>query len=178
MCQRKSEQESRKAVGAEDGELPCSAMIASIVAQIASKHRESLMKVFISHSHADSALAGWVTSALRKDGLEVFDPDTDLLPGDNWAERVAKALEESEAMVVLLTPDAINSPYVRREIEYALGMKRYSNRLIPVTVGAREQLPPDSIPWIVRHMPWVELEDRAGGFPEVKPIADAILSHA
>ncbi len=136
------------------------------------------MKVFISHSHVDSALAGWVSRALRSDGLEVFDPGADLLPGDNWAARVAKALEESEAMVVLLTPDAVNSPYVRREMEYALGVKRYSNRLIPVTVGARERLPSDSIPWIVRHMPWVELEDHEGGFPEVKPIADAILSHA
>ena len=81
-------------------------------------------------------------------------------------------------MVVLLTPAAVESPYVRREMEYALGAKRYSNRLIPVTFGAREQLEEDSVPWIIRHMPWVELEDREGGFPEVKPITDAILNHA
>ena len=136
------------------------------------------VKVFISHSHADSELAAWVSKSLRNGGLEVFDPDADLLPGDNWAEKVAKALEESEAMVVLLTPDAVNSPYVRREMEYALGGKRYSNRLIPVTVGARERLPSDSVPWIVRQMPWVELEAGEGKFPEVKPIADAILANA
>ena len=136
------------------------------------------MKVFISHSHTDSALAARVSEALRDDGLEVWDPDADVLPGDNWAEKVAQALRESQAMVVLLTPAAVDSPYVRRDMEYALGAKRYSNRLIPVAVGAREQLPADSIPWIVRHMPWVELEDSESGFPEVKPIAEAILSHA
>ena len=136
------------------------------------------MKVFISHSHKDSALAARISRALRKDGLEVWDPDADVFPGDNWAEKAARALEESHAMVLLLTPAAVNSPYVRREIEYALGAKRYSNRLIPVAIGAREELPADSIPWIVRRMPWVELEDCESGFPEVKPIAEAILSHA
>ena len=62
----------------------------------------------------------------------MWDTDLDVLPADNWAAAVDRELEESEAMVFLLTADAINSPNVRREIEYALGAKRYSNRLIPV----------------------------------------------
>ena len=68
------------------------------------------MKVFVSHSHADSELAARVSKALRNEGLDVWDPDLNLLPGDNWAAEVARAREESDAMVVLLTPDAINSP--------------------------------------------------------------------
>ena len=91
---------------------------------------------------------------------------------------MGRALEESEAMVVLLTPGAINTPNVRREIEYALGAKRYSNRLIPVAVGDRAQLPPHEIPWIVRRLPWVGLHDRESGDPDVESIADAIRSHA
>ena len=71
------------------------------------------VKVFVSHSHADSELAARVSKALRNEGLDVWDPDLNLLPGDNWAAEVARALEESDAMVVLLTPDAINSPWVR-----------------------------------------------------------------
>ena len=108
----------------------------------------------------------------------MWDTDLDVLPGDNWAAEVGRALEESEAMVVLLTADAINSPNVKREIEYALGAKRYSNRLIPVAVGDRERLPTHEIPWIVRRLPWVELRDRESGDLDVKSIADAIRSHA
>ena len=81
-------------------------------------------------------------------------------------------------MVVLLTPDAIDSGWVLREIEYALGTKNYSNRLIPVVVGDRNRLPDTGIPWIVRRMPWIELREGQGGLPEVKPIADAIRSAA
>lgn len=136
------------------------------------------MKVFVSHSHADSELAARVSKALRNEGLEVWDSDLDLLPGDNWAAEVARALEESDAMVVLMTEDALNSPWVRREMEYALGAKRYSNRLIPVAVGDRESIPAHDVPWIVRRLPWVELEDRGQVPAGVERIVDAIRSHA
>ena len=136
------------------------------------------MKVFLSHSHADAPLAARVSKALRRSGLEVWDPDLNLLPGDNWAAEVGRALEESEAMVVLLTPAAIHSPDVRRNIEYALGARNYSNRLIPVVVGDPEQLSAKEIPWIVRRMPWVGLRGHESGDPEVQPIADAIRGHS
>ena len=99
------------------------------------------MKVFISYAQQDAALAGRVAEALQGDGLEVWNAERNLLPGDNWAAEVGRALEESEAMVVLLTPEAIGSRWVMREMDYALGAKNYRNRLIPVVVGDREGLP-------------------------------------
>lgn len=136
------------------------------------------MKVFVSHSHADSELAARVSKALRNEGLEVWNSDLDLLPGDNWAAEVARAMEESEAMVVLMTAGALSSPWVRREMEYALGAKRYSNRLIPVAVGDRESIPVHDVPWIIRRLPWVELEDGGQVPAGVERVADAIRSHA
>ena len=136
------------------------------------------MKVFLSHSHADASLAARVSNALERNGMQVWDPDRDLLPGDNWAGEVGRALEESQAMVVLLTPAAVASPYVRRDIEYALGAKNYRNRLIPVVVGDPDTFPANEMPWIVRRMPWVGLEDAESDFPKVEPIADAILGRA
>jgi hypothetical protein len=135
------------------------------------------VKVLVSHSHADAELAARISVALRNEGLEMWNPDLNLLPGDNWAAEVARALEKSDAMVVLLTPDAISSPWVRREMEYALGAKRYSNRLIPVAIGDRARIPSHDVPWIVRQLPWVELEDREQGPARVERIADAIRSH-
>lgn len=132
------------------------------------------MKVFLSHSHTDAPLATRVSEALQKKGLDVWDPDVDLLPGDNWAAKVARALEESQAMVVLLTPNAVHSSYVRREMVYALGEKRFSNRLIPVFVGDRARLSTQDIPWIVRRLPSVELNDPGNEDTQIDRIADAI----
>ena len=136
------------------------------------------MKVFLNYVHDDAALADRVRKALADSGLVVTHPDRDHLPGDNWAGEVARALEESEAMVVLLTPAAASSPDIKRNIEYALGAKNYSNRLIPVVVGGREHFPAAEMPWIVRRMPWFELDDTETELPKVEPIAEAILSHA
>ena len=136
------------------------------------------MKVLLSHAHTDTPLASRVSEALREKGLEVRDPELDLLPGDNWAAVVARALEESQAMVVLLTPDAVGSAHVRREMEYALGAKRYSNRLIPVAIRDRTRLPTSEIPWIVRRVPCLHLDDRRGGEAQFDLIASAVRGHA
>ena len=136
------------------------------------------MQVFISYSQSDSSLAARVSEELRKSGLEVWDAQVNLLPGDNWAAKVGRALEESDAMVVLLTPNSISSPHVKAEMAFALGSKSYSNRLIPVAVGGRERLPQGEVPWIVRRLHWVDLPNPESGIPEVKYIADALRSAA
>ena len=131
------------------------------------------MKVFLSHSRADAPLAARVCEGLRREGMEVRHPDLHL-PGDNWAANVGRALEESEAMVVLLTPAAVDSRQVMREIEYALGARNYGNRLVPVAVGDPGRIS-GSVPWIVRRMRWARLDDDGCGVPDVRPIADAVL---
>jgi hypothetical protein len=105
------------------------------------------MKVFISHSHSDVKLARQVASTLRSEGFQVWD-DSQILPGENWGEGLSKALEESDAMVVLLTPSSVRSPYVSSEVGYALGRQEYKGRLIPVIADPAGQLGPDEIPWV------------------------------
>ena len=137
------------------------------------------MKVFLSHSHADAPLAAKVTEALRTRGLDVWDPDAQLLPGDNWAAEIARALEQSQAMVVLLTPQAVQSKHVMREMEYALGAKSYSHRLIPVVVGDRShEFPNTKSHGSFVAFPWLRLNDAGGGDAEVERIASAIRSPA
>jgi hypothetical protein len=117
------------------------------------------MKVFISYSYADEMLARKVTKALEQAGLDVWDAEREISPGDNWAKKIAEGLDESEAMVVLLTPTAIHSKILRREIDYALGKKSFDNRLIPVLVGSPEKFPEDGIPWILRRLNMINLPE-------------------
>lgn len=115
------------------------------------------MKVFISHSHESKGLAKKVSEALKHAGLEVWNGEQEILPGDNWAEKVGQALESSQAMVVLLTPEALNSQSVLRDIEYALGRKTFNKRLIPVIVGSEEDISLQKLPWILRHLNVIKL---------------------
>lgn len=118
------------------------------------------MKVFISHTQKDTDLARKVAAVLKEAGLDAWFDANEILPGENWAEKISEALKESEAMVVLLTPEALESNNVRREIDYALGEKTYDKRLIPVIVGNPEEMPSEKIPWILRRLRLINLPEQ------------------
>jgi len=135
------------------------------------------MKVFISHSQETSALAKKVSEALRLAGLDVWS-DQEILPGDNWAEKIGQALESAQAMVVLLTPDALNSPNVLWDIEYALGRKTFHKRLIPVLVGSEGSIPPQKLPWILKHLDVIKLPAYGKQEEGIERIAQALQAVA
>jgi hypothetical protein len=114
------------------------------------------MKVFISHSQETDALAKTLGEELKRAGMDVWS-DEEILPGDNWAEKVGQALESSQAMVALLTPAALSSPRVLQDIEFALGRKTFNKRLIPVFVGSAEESTPQGFPWILKHLNMIQL---------------------
>src|SRR6266478_3495331 len=106
------------------------------------------MKIFLSHAHSDNTLALELAKHLRKKGFEVFNPEEDVAPGDNWALRVGNSLQESEFIVFLLTPGASENEWLRKEIEFALGSKRHENRVFSVFVGPTLEIGAD-MPWIL-----------------------------
>jgi hypothetical protein len=99
------------------------------------------MKVFLSYATQDRAPVRKIATILRNAGLDVWDFATDILPGDNWAAKIQSALESSDAMVAFISPEALSSGIVSREIEYALGSKHFSGRLIPVTLKTTKEAP-------------------------------------
>jgi hypothetical protein len=128
------------------------------------------MRIFFSYAALDRDFAKDIASQLSEEGYDVSYPDQDLSAGDNWSLKIGEALRDSKAMVVLLTPESVESEWVRREIEYALGSKNYKGRLITVLVR-----PTENIPWILRKFPMI----RAGrnSVETSKRIAEA-LRHA
>lgn len=119
------------------------------------------MKVFISYVNEDRDLARKLSRSLEDAGFEVWLDESHILPGDNWAEKVSQALNDSQAMVVLVSPAAMESKWVRHEIEFALGAKEYSGRLVPVFVGPRNSIPEERLPWILRRLKGIEWTDQA-----------------
>ncbi|HMV46359.1 MAG TPA: toll/interleukin-1 receptor domain-containing protein [Blastocatellia bacterium] len=132
------------------------------------------MQVFISHSGKEPRLARRLATILRQAGFRVWDAYSNLYPGDNWAKLTAQALEESQAMVVLLTPESLESRWVQSEIEYALGNKNYAWRLIPVLVGDPKQFQKDQIPWILQELQMVILPEPENGDAELAQVVEVL----
>jgi hypothetical protein len=80
--------------------------------------------VFISYSTRNAAEAQAVCTRLEQSGLRCWIAPRDLLPGAKWSEGVIDGLDQSRAMLVILSREANDSPQVQREAERALSKVR------------------------------------------------------
>jgi TIR domain len=123
------------------------------------------MKIYISHARKDSNLARQLAKELESRDLHVFLPETLVGPGDNWAEKIGEALDRSDFMVFLLTPGALEADWQRKDVEYALGAKKYEGHVFSVLVGLPLKAGKD-VPWILLKQPHRRVES-ARKFGEV-----------
>lgn len=103
-----------------------------------------LYKAFVSYSHAaDGELAPKLQSALHKFGkpwykiraLRIFRDKTNLSLTPNLWPSIQKALDESEYFLLLASPEAASSDWVKEEIDYWLDNKSSEKILIILTSG-------------------------------------------
>src|SRR6476660_6250763 len=80
--------------------------------------------LFISHASADDAFVADLRKALEDLKFPVWVDSRNLRAGGKLAPEIAKAIEEAEQFLVVLSPNTVNSPWVRREIAQALKVER------------------------------------------------------
>lgn len=76
--------------------------------------------VFVSYKRENRAVALELKQAIETAGIEAW-MDDELRAGDNWREEIDRAIRESFALVVVMTPAATASPYVTYEWACAWG---------------------------------------------------------
>lgn len=113
------------------------------------------MSVFISHSNEDQKFVNELRALLGRGGLEVWNPDVEVLPGDNWLLETGAALEKADGLIFVFSKASLASLSTRRAVQYALVNRRFEGRLISVLMGDGLK-----IPWILKRMPIVNAVDR------------------
>ena len=89
-------------------------------------------EVFLSHSAADRRLADQIAQTLRRHGISVWYSATNILGAQQWHDEIGAALRRCDWLVVVLTEEAVQSLWVKRELCYALQQRRYLDRITPV----------------------------------------------
>lgn len=121
------------------------------------------MDVFLSYAHEDRELAEELADRLAIEGIKVWVADRELYPGDNWPLEVGKALQRSDAMIVMLSPAYVSSPRLQNEYSYALGAANYRQRVIPVIARSGED-----VPWMLDRLGVIKADrNRERAFKEV-----------
>jgi TIR domain len=91
-------------------------------------------EVFLSHAHQDEAVALALAADLRRHDVPVWLSERHITPSRRWLEEIGQALDRCDWFVIVLTPAAVTSLWVQREVYFALEQKRYGGRIVPLLV--------------------------------------------
>jgi hypothetical protein len=90
-------------------------------------------QIFICHAHQDLEFARQLSNDLQKHKWQTWIAKDNILPGEKWAEAIDRGLEESAFFLLILTPDAVNSYWVKKETYAAMGLEGEGKlRLFPL----------------------------------------------
>lgn len=135
--------------------------------------------VYISYNTRDLPFVENLYDRLSQAGLNPWLDRRALVAGDKWRERIAEAVATAYAVVVVLSPNAAASEYVRADIDNA---RKVGLRIIPVLMAdvAPDDNPLADTQWLnfrdAQHYPWDDLinlleRERSNLQPRIDPDA-------
>jgi hypothetical protein len=103
-------------------------------------------QIFISYSRKDIAFARKLAGDLEKAGYDVWWDLTDLRGGDDWPRVIPAAIETSQYVIVVLSPNSAVSDWVAKEYTQALDLRK---KIIPI------MLKPSRVPFALNTINYV-----------------------
>jgi hypothetical protein len=113
------------------------------------------MRLFLSYDSRDSQFAEELLPRLLAQKLEVWDPARELYPGSNWLLEAGRAFERADAVIFLISEHSVDTPALRREVQYAISNLRFKDRVVPVILSRGMK----NIPWILEKMTVIDATD-------------------
>ena len=91
-----------------------------------------MREVFLSHASLDHRHADRLRRILVAHEIPVWFSPHRIHGAQQWQDEIGSALARCGWFMLLLTPNAVKSMWVKRELNYALIEKRYKDRIVPV----------------------------------------------
>jgi formylglycine-generating enzyme required for sulfatase activity len=94
-------------------------------------------QVFISHATQDADFAHRLADGLKQLGVPVWIAPDSIHPSEDWVEAIERGLGESSHMLVVLTPAALKSHWVKKETNVAIALEGKGRiKILPLDVKA------------------------------------------
>jgi serine/threonine protein kinase len=98
-------------------------------------------KLFLSYARKDQTFVYTLADELRRYSVDVWI-DRNIEYGSTWDESIDNQLRDCDVMVVIATPDAMQSSYVTYEWSYFIGANKPIFPFVPATVSGDRHLHP------------------------------------
>jgi formylglycine-generating enzyme required for sulfatase activity len=95
--------------------------------------------IFISYSSVDKAVADQICACLEASGIDCWIAPRDISPGADYPAAILQGLQQSRAVVLIVSPAAVESPHIMSEVGHAFSKKK---PIIPFRIAVTT-LPPD-----------------------------------
>jgi hypothetical protein len=116
------------------------------------------IEVFLSRSSRDRDLVTQLAETLRRHGIPVWHSDTAILGAQQWHDEIGAALSRCDWFLLVLTPEAVASTWVRRELLFALNQERFAERIVPLILSPCDV---NELSWV---LPSIQTVDFTDGF--------------
>ena len=90
-------------------------------------------KIFISYSHSDYIFANAICKFLKRRGHSTWIDSDDIKIKDSWADDINNAINNSDFVIGILSPDSVKRSEVIRELALAIDMP--GDKLLPIVIG-------------------------------------------
>ena len=127
------------------------------------------LKVFISYSRQDAAdFTDELVAGLELAGFAPFLDRHDIKPGEPWEDRLGGLIEQSDTVVLVITPEAVKSERCAWEVERTLEL---SKRLLGVV---HKPVPENEIPEKLRRLQFVRFDTSRALTRSIAELAEAL----
>ena len=73
-----------------------------------------------------------LADVLTRHGIKIWYSETNLRGAQLWHDEIGDALQRCDWFIVVLTPNAVNSIWVKRELLFALQEQRLHRKIVPI----------------------------------------------
>ena len=96
--------------------------------------------IFISHSSLNADFVGELRIQLENFGLKTWVDCRELVGGQKLAQEIEQAIDKASYLIAVISPQTVNSKWVRKEIKYALAKQKHDNAftIIPLLLPGIE----------------------------------------
>jgi hypothetical protein len=89
-------------------------------------------EVFLSHSNLDREFVSALAELLRRHGVPVWYSKTNILGAQEWHDEIGAALRRCDWFLIVLSPNSVDSMWVKRELMFALRKPHVAEKIVPV----------------------------------------------
>jgi len=97
-----------------------------------------------------------LVQALRAHGVRAWYSEAHIVGAQQWHDEIGRALARCDWFLLILSPAAVKSKWVKRELLFALQDDRYLERIVPILRKPCDYL---ALSWTLGSFQWVDFTE-------------------